>query len=79
MGRVYGQTATQSYSGLELHHLSPTKGTWVFDHHDFTIPKAGLLETTRSGQGIVDHGGAITFDGAIWVSPNFVEISSDLV
>ena len=45
--------------GLELHHLSLIMGIWVFDCHDFTIPMVGLVEITRSGRDIVNHGGAI--------------------
>ena len=59
------------YFSLELHHLPPRMGIYIFDRDGFTSPMVGLVETTRYGQDIVDHGGAITSDGDLMILTEF--------
>ena len=44
---------------------------YIFDHDGFTSPMVGLVETTRYGRDIVDHGGAITSDGDLMILTEF--------
>ena len=56
---------------LELHHLPPRMGIHIFDYDGFTSPMVGLVETTKYGRDIVDHGGAITSNEDLMILTEF--------